>query len=201
MKAWEAEDPNFKSSIALCHTAIFSGSPPLRSRKNFEYGLKRTAISLLVCTPTIENFSRAVFEKNEISRSNFNLSLEKTQIDWSWISVDHRLPSWKFWNKIAISNCNRIASWKVEPGFTKVGCVFRVWSKVDGPKGWKWTVLKMDGCAKLRSFEPKWTVMGQSSRSYSFKVDGPKMSSWTSFLFRPSAFIPHDGPVFFLQTV
>ena len=25
----------------------------------------------------------------------------------------------------------------------------RVWSKVDGQKGWKWTVLKMDGRAKV----------------------------------------------------
>ena len=60
------------SYFRLRHTPICSGSPPLRSRKIFEYEFIRTAITLLVCKPTIKNFSRAVFEKNR----NFALELQ-----------------------------------------------------------------------------------------------------------------------------
>ena len=59
------------------------------------------------------------------------------------------------------------------------GPFIRVWSKVDGPKGWKWTIFLVDGRVKVddrakvdglsksgRSVEPKWTVQDDSGRSF-----------------------------------
>ena len=80
-----------------------------------------------------------------------------------------------------------------------------VWSKVDGQKGWKWTVLKVNGRAKMdglepkwrvkddseRCFEPKWTVVG-INRSVEMDGSGPlevfwtiKFDSWPSSFSRP----------------
>ena len=90
-----------------------------------------------------------------------------------WLSVDK---TWQFLSFQSLSVVSYLANTE-----------FGVWSKVDGPKGWKWTVLKVDGRAKVdglsksgRSWAKPDGHLSQSGRSRTI-VDGLLSQSGRSF--------------------
>ena len=52
--------------------------------------------------------------------------------------------------------------------------------KVDGPKGWNWTIHpNVDGIKSNWALEPKWTVIWAKLDSFHVEVDGPLGLKWT----------------------